>query len=78
MSTFLYSEIFLWTVKKTLSFIFKGRFGSFIAYGDPLILYTGGHKNERTADNERMGELVLVTPHNLNTDLTECGCPEVQ
>jgi len=38
-----------------------------------LILYTGGHKNERTAVHERMGELVLVTPHNLNTDLTECG-----
>jgi hypothetical protein len=25
-----------------------------------LILYTGGHNNERTAVNERMGELVLI------------------
>jgi len=44
----------------------------------PIDFIYGGGIIGGTADNERMGELVLVTPHNLNTDLTECGCPEVQ
>jgi len=44
----------------------------------PIDFIYGGGAIGGTADNERMGELVLVTPHNLNTDLTECGDREVQ
>ena len=34
--------------------IFKGRSGSFIACGDPLVLYTGGAQHKITAVHERM------------------------
>jgi hypothetical protein len=34
--------------------IFKGRSGSFIACGDPLVLYTGGAQHKITAVHERL------------------------
>jgi len=65
--------------EKTLSFIFKGRSGSFIAFRDPLVLYTAPGNNERTAVNERMGELVsLNAPTVCINNLTKLGTPQYQ
>ena len=40
----------------------KGRSGSFIAYGDPWILYTASGTNERTAVTNCCRGLVLINP----------------
>jgi len=55
--------MFLYIKNFFMGEIFKGRSGSFIAYGDPLVLYTGGAQHKLTAVHGRLhGGLLSLTP----------------
>ena len=51
--------------------IFKGRSGSFIACGDPLVLYTGGASHKITAAHERLQGVNNTNPRAVSVTLSD-------